>query len=60
MERIKKKVVYTPSQQPIVNRLIQIYDEYQRNCDRQPQKLDKWTKWFLTETFVVLVENEIC
>lgn len=58
MERIKKKMVNATTAPSIINELINLYDEYSRNCDRQPYKQVKWNTWFLTECFVVLLKHE--
>ena len=59
MERIKKKMVDATPTSTAINRMIVLYKEYERCCERQPKKLDKWTTWFLTESYVVLKDYEI-
>lgn len=58
MERIKKKVGNPTVSQSTLNRMIILYDEYERNCERQPEKLNKWTTWFLKESFVIIQEHD--
>jgi len=58
MERIKKKMGNVTPTWSTLNLLITLYKEYERNCDRQPQKLDKWTKWFLNESFVIMLNHD--
>jgi hypothetical protein len=56
MERIKKKMVTPTKTSSALNHMITLYNEYNRNCDKEPHKQDRWNKWFLQAAFEYLNE----
>jgi len=47
----------TPTKTPsALNHMITLYNEYNRNCDKVPDKQNHWNKWFLQAAFEYLNE----